>query len=141
MLPGDAAGALDMEVDMEWYGGGFITIETRIDVRDQIAQEKVASQMAKSGSSGDAAAALVSGIGQGIDSADLSSSDMLEGRQAAGHKKTGSGTIMFSSISLKLWMPDFLCCRHRLTYWEPRDETMAARFSLMSARNSVTVGR
>jgi hypothetical protein len=82
MLPGDAAGALDMEVDMEWYGGGFITIETRIDVRDQIAQEKVASQMAKSGSS-------------------------VEARQAAGTKKTGSGTIMFSSISLKLWMPDF----------------------------------
>ncbi|KAG0570751.1 hypothetical protein KC19_6G184800 [Ceratodon purpureus] len=90
MLPADAAGALAMEVDFEWYGGGFITIETRIDVRDQIAQEKVASHMAKPGSAGAAAAAIVSDIGEDLEDADLSST-VSEVKEADVTKKTGPG--------------------------------------------------
>ena len=94
MLPTDAAGALAMEVDMEWYSGGFITIETHIDVRDQIAQEKVASQMSKPGPAGAAAAAIVSDIGKDLETTDMSSA-VLEARHAAVIKKPGQGTIMF----------------------------------------------
>lgn len=91
MLPADAAGALAMEVDLEWYGGGFITIETRVDVRDQIAQEKVASQMAEPGSAGAAAAAIISGVEEDLETAEVSSA-VTEARQAAVTKKPGPGT-------------------------------------------------
>jgi len=91
MLPADSAGALAMEVDLEWHGGGFITVETRVDVRDQIAQEKVASQMAEPGSAGAAAAAIVSGIGEDLETAEASST-VTEGRVT---KKPGPGTKTF----------------------------------------------
>lgn len=79
MLPSDAGGALALEIDLEWHGKGFITCETRIDVRDQIAQEKVASQLAVPGSPGAAAAAIISGIG-----GDLETASSIQNRPRSG---------------------------------------------------------
>lgn len=96
MLSADAGGALALEIDLEWYSGGFITIETRVDVRDQRAQEKVALHMAEPGSAGAAAAAIVSGIGEDPETAgspDVSST-LMETRQVA-RKKPGSGTVLY----------------------------------------------
>jgi hypothetical protein len=62
MLPADAEGALAVEVDLQWLGGGHLTCESRLDFREQSAQEKVVNQLTESGSEQDAAAALLSGI-------------------------------------------------------------------------------
>lgn len=92
MLPADAAGALALEVDLEWQGGCFITIETRVDVRDQIAQDKIASQMAEPGSAGAAAAAIVSGIGEDLGTPGSSdTSEVVQARQASIAKNSGAG--------------------------------------------------
>lgn len=100
MLPADSAGALALEVDLEWYSGGFITIETRVDVRDQIAQEKVASQMSEPGSAGAAAAAIVSGIGEDLETADVNA--VLDARQSAVTKKPGPGIKVFTVFETAL---------------------------------------
>ncbi|KAG0601458.1 hypothetical protein M758_11G112800 [Ceratodon purpureus] len=92
MLPADAGGALALEVDLEWHAGGFITMETRVDIRDQRAQEKVASHMAEPGSAGAAAAAIVSGIEEDLETGGSpdASSTLVEARQVA-RKKPGPG--------------------------------------------------
>ncbi|CAK9267768.1 unnamed protein product [Sphagnum jensenii] len=66
MLPADAAGALALEFDLQWQGVGSIACETRLEVRDASAQEKVASQVGEPGLAGDAAAALLTGIGNDL---------------------------------------------------------------------------
>ncbi|XP_024375383.1 uncharacterized protein [Physcomitrium patens] len=73
MLPADAEGTLAMELDLEWHGGGHLTCETRLDLRDQSAQEKIALQLAESGSESDTAAAVLSGIKGDLGLADSSS--------------------------------------------------------------------
>ena len=67
MVPPDAEGALAVEVDMGWRGGGHVACETRLDLREHSAQEKVVNQLAGSGSERDAAAALVSGMREDFD--------------------------------------------------------------------------
>ncbi|XP_024379254.1 uncharacterized protein [Physcomitrium patens] len=62
ILPADAEGTIAMELDVEWHGGGYLTCETRLDLREQSAQENVAVQLSGSRSEGDAAAAVLSGI-------------------------------------------------------------------------------
>ncbi|XP_073396494.1 uncharacterized protein [Physcomitrium patens] len=93
MLPADARGTLTMEVDLEWHGGCFITIETRVDARAQKAREKMASHPAESGSTGDAAVALESSIGEVLGTTELSevSSTLMDARQISASKTTGTG--------------------------------------------------
>ena len=62
MVPADAEGALAVEVDLQWLGGGHLTCESRLDLCEQSTQEKVVDQLTESGSERDAAAALLSGI-------------------------------------------------------------------------------
>lgn len=44
LLPMDSEGGWGLEADVEYYGGAILTIETRIDVRDSNAREKVVVQ-------------------------------------------------------------------------------------------------
>lgn len=83
MLPADAEGALAVEVDLEWRGGGHLTCETRLDLREQSAQEKAANQLTESGSERDAVAAVLSGIRGDFDvsSSGSFSAAVQEGRQ------------------------------------------------------------
>lgn len=85
MLPPDAEGTLAMELDLEWLGGGHLTCETRLDLRDQSTQENVAAQLAESGSEGDVTAAVLSGLRGEFDEASSASfaSARKEGRQQA----------------------------------------------------------
>lgn len=88
ILPSDAGGALAMEVDLEWLGGGHLTCETRLDLREQSTEGEVAAQLAESGSEGDAAAGLLKGIQKDFDSA-ASSSAAVQERQADLPNKKG----------------------------------------------------
>lgn len=91
ILPSDAEGALAMEMDLEWLGGGHLTCETRLDLREQSTQEKVAAQLAESGSEGDVTAAVLAGLRGDFDAASSASFSVAvqEGRQADLPNKKG----------------------------------------------------
>lgn len=93
LLPADAEGALAIEVSLEWRSGGFITIETRVDVRDQNAQEKMVSQLTDPGLEGAAASAVVRGIEKDLDPAGTAEASITstETREAASTSKRGPG--------------------------------------------------
>lgn len=86
ILPPDAGGALAMEIDLEWHGGGHLTCETRLDLREQATQGEVAATLAESGSEGDDTAAVLSGLRGKFDEVAGSGrfpAAVQEGRQAA----------------------------------------------------------
>jgi hypothetical protein len=85
ILPPDTGGALAMEIDLEWHGGGHLTCETRLDLREQATQGEVAAQLAESGSEGDVTAAVLSGLRGEFDDSGSFSAAVQEGRQAAEH--------------------------------------------------------
>jgi hypothetical protein len=110
MLPADAAGALALEFDLQWQGVGSITCETRLEVRDASAQDKVASQVGEPGLAGDAAAALLTGIGNdlnisGVTTASGVTADSVSSRTGTtrvledGNKKGGLMQSVKSMIS------------------------------------------
>jgi len=68
MLPADSEGTLAFEVDVEWHTNFFITCETGLEVRDAKAQESVTAQATQPGLAGAAAAALLTGIEEDLES-------------------------------------------------------------------------
>lgn len=112
MVPADAGGALDVEIDLEWHGGGFISCETRLEVRDVNAQEKVASQVREPGLAGDAAAAILTGIGEDLEIAGVgnASAALAESRQSVGSTSSRSGMRTGPDIlSLLCWESLWIC--------------------------------
>ncbi|KAG0557386.1 hypothetical protein KC19_11G125600 [Ceratodon purpureus] len=96
MVPADAEGALAVEVDLQWLGGGHLTCESRLDLCEQSTQEKVVDQLTESGSERDAAAALLSGIRGDFDVSGSGSfsAAVQEGRQLGDEGSNKKGRIM-----------------------------------------------
>lgn len=102
ILPSDAAGTLSMEMDLEWRGGGHLTCETRLDLREQSTQSEVAAQLAESGSEADVTAAVLSGLRGDFDSEASSASfqaAVQEGRHADHPNKKGRWKSMVSRVA------------------------------------------
>jgi len=91
MLPADSEGTLAFEVDVEWHTNFFITCETGLEVRDAKAQESVTAQATQPGLAGAAAAALLTGIEEDLESNGTGQEFASQNGFLAGPKAIGAG--------------------------------------------------
>jgi hypothetical protein len=91
MLPADSEGTLAFEVDVEWHTNFFITCETGLEVWDAKAQESVTAQATQPGLAGAAAAALLTGIEEDLESNGTGQEFASQNGFPAGPKAIGAG--------------------------------------------------